>query len=327
MRFFARGGDPAPAQVAPSPSSPPEPPPAPLREDRLAPDGLPTVLVATMVRDEERMLARWVAHYGRHVGVENLLVVDDQTVDGSTTGLPCTVHRIPPLPGQGYEGARMGLMSGLASGLLAAYDVVVFVDADEFLVPDPRRYPTLRHLLGDRPGVPVLAPVALNVLHVPAVEPALEPDRPVLEQRSFAQFAALMCKPSIKRVDAPWRWASHGIGAPFAVDPDLWMLHLKFADRATLADVAAHRRRLVEADGRARRSSWSRTAEEVLEVFDGVVAGVDPGGAPELDPASLPLGEVVERRGDAHRAVGPGQLQNLGAAPVVRIPPFLRGTL
>ena len=48
----------------------------------------PTVAVLTVARDEAAMLPRWVAHYGSHVGVENLVVVDDNTSDGSTDDLP-----------------------------------------------------------------------------------------------------------------------------------------------------------------------------------------------------------------------------------------------
>ena len=189
-------------------------------------DDLPSVVVMTMARDESLMLPRWVRHYGDQVGVDHLVVLDDGTTDGSTDDLPCPVHRLPPLPGKGYEGVRMRLLSGLADGFLAAYDVVVFVDVDEFLVPDPARHADLRSYLAARADREVVAPTTLNVVHVPQVEEPLRPDEPVLAQRGFAKFTPIMCKPSVKRVPAAWRWASHGIEAPFAVDPELYMLHL-----------------------------------------------------------------------------------------------------
>jgi hypothetical protein len=58
---------------------------------------LPHVAVITMARDEGTMLRRWVEHYSREVGAENLVVVDDNSSDGSTDDLPCPVLRIPPL--------------------------------------------------------------------------------------------------------------------------------------------------------------------------------------------------------------------------------------
>ena len=62
---------------------------------------LPHVAVITMARDEGTMLRRWVDHYSREVGVDNLVVVDDNSSDGSTDDLPCTVLRIPPLTQNG----------------------------------------------------------------------------------------------------------------------------------------------------------------------------------------------------------------------------------
>ena len=290
------------------------------------PTALPTVLVMTMVRDEAEMLPRWVAHYAAQVGMDNLVVLDDNSTDGSTDGLDCTVHRLPPLRGGRYERTRMQLLSGLAQGFLAAYDYVVFVDADEFLVPDPTRYADLPTFLAHRSDRDVVAPTALNVVHVPSVEGPLRAGEPVLGQRRYAVFAPIMCKPSIKRVPAGWRWASHGIEAPFEVDPELFMVHLKFADRDLLRRVAAHRKALVDADGRAKASSWSREADDIVGALDRAVAGVDVGTVPEFDPRQVDLASVVEPRDGWHRAVGAGQVQALGQQPVRRVPERLLGT-
>lgn len=289
-------------------------------------DALPEVAVMTMVRDEATMLPRWVSHYSAQVGPDNLLVLDDNSTDGSTDDLPCTVHRIPGLPGAGYERARMKLVSGLAQGLLAVYDYVVFVDADEFLVADPRRHADLRSFLAARPDPEVVAPLALNVLHVPDLEGPLQPDRPVLDQRSYVKFTQIMCKPSVKRVPAAWQRASHGIDVPFQVDPELFMVHLKFADRDALVRSAAHRQALVAADGRGRGSNWSR-GEELVDVLDRAAAGVVPDGVPEFDPAEVDLASIVRERDGCHRAVGVGQVQALEKMPLRRVPGSLLGTL
>ena len=287
----------------------------------------PRVLVMTMARDEAEMMPRWVRHYAHHVGLENLLVLDDNSSDGSTDDLGCSVHRLPPFPGRGYEGARMQLMSGLAAGFLALYDFVVFVDVDEFLVPDPTRHADLRSFLSTRRDRDVLAPMALNVVHVPEVEGPLRPHEPVLGQRRYAKFAPLMCKPSIKQVPADWKWASHGIEAPFAVDPELYMIHLKFADREALRRVAAHRKALVDADGRAKRSSWSQEAEEIVAALDRAVAGADVAEVPEFDPGEIDAASIVQPRDGWHRAVGAGQVQALERMPLRRVPGSLLGTI
>ncbi len=287
----------------------------------------PQVLVMTMARDEAEMLPRWVSHYSEQVGIENLVVLDDNSTDSSTDDLGCTVHRLPQLPGPGYEGARMQLVSGLASGFLALYDFVVFVDADEFLVADPTRHADLPSFLATRRDREVVAPMTLNVVHVPSLEEPLQADQPVLGQRRFAKFTPIMCKPQIKQVPAPWKWASHGIEAPFEVDTELYMLHLKFADRDALRRVAAHRRALVEADGRAHKSSWSRDAEEMVGVLDRAVADVDPERVPEFDPAAVDLTGIVERKDGWYRSVGRGQVAALEQQPLCRVPGSLLGKI
>lgn len=289
----------------------------------------PEVAVITMARDEGELLPLWVSHYARHVGIDNLVVLDDNSVDGSTDSLGCTVHRVPELKGGlAFEPVRMRLMNGLAAGLLAVYDYVLFVDVDEFLVTDPAIYPTLPDLLEDRERPEVLGVMGLNVVHVPSTEPEpLDLGQPLLEQRSFAKFTPLMCKPSLKRVNAGWAVSSHGINAPYAIDPELFMLHLKFADRSRLAEVAALRNAVSKADGRAEDASWGKAADEMLRVFDSVVAEVDPASAPEFDPAAASLEDMVIFLNGRHRTRKQGQIAALKKQPLVRIPRRLVGAV
>ncbi len=294
------------------------------RGRRGAPRSRPTVAVMTVSRDEAVMLPRWVDYYGSQVGLDNLIVLDDNSTDGSTDDLGCTVHRLPGLGGKGFEVRRVRLVSGIAAGLLQVYDVVIFVDVDEFLVPDPTRYDGLQDFLGSHPE-PVIAPLAFNVVHHVGVEGPLSPRRPVLDQRSLAKFAPVMCKPSIKRVDARWEAASHGIGAPYAVDPDLFMLHLKFADRDHLHAVADQRQQVVQASGRAQKSSWARSADDIVAVLDELTVGVDASTVPEFDPGAVDLAALVESDDGFWRSRKEGQLPALRKHPLVRIPSQLRG--
>jgi hypothetical protein len=277
----------------------------------------------TMVRDEGAMLRRWVDHHAALVGLDNLVVLDDQTSDGSTDGLGCTVHRLPVLDGERFEPVRMQLTSGLGAALLAVYDYVVLLDADELLVTSPE-FDTLADLLAARGYPEVLGAVALNVVHAPGEAP-LDLSRPVLDQRGFAVFTPLMCKPVMKRVPADWVRASHGIRAPYAIDPDLFLLHLKFADRDRLAATALRRHRAFQADGRAAASSWSRPVDEVTDALDAAIDRADLPAATAFDPRSAGLGSVVFERNGIHRTPKQGQLEALLDNPVQRIPASLRG--
>lgn len=282
---------------------------------------LPSVAVITMARDEGTMLRRWVEHYSREVGAENLVVVDDNSSDGSTDDLPCPVLRIPPLTKKSFEPARMGLLGGLSAGLLEAYDAAIFCDVDEFIVADPSIHESLRHFVAARPGRQAVGVMGLNLVHDVAVEPPLVDSEPILGQRRLAKFLPLMCKPSLKWEPANWALASHGIKCPFEVDPELFMFHMKFADRDHLKAVADHRHEMFRSDGRAARTSWERSGGDMVDLLDEITADIDRDEIKPFGPPLKRLPSIVEQSApDVWRAVGGGQVQAMRNRPFVRIP-------
>lgn len=290
--------------------------------------GGPRVAVLTMVRDEARLLPRWVAHYGRHVGVENLVVLDDNSTDGSTDDLPCTTYRLPPPPWkQGWGSTRQKLVNGLAKGLLACNDVVVFTDVDEFLLPDPAKHDGLLDYLAARADRRIVAPLALEVLHNARVEGALHPDLPLLDQRRFVKFSPGMCKPLVKRVPQPWQHAFHGMAVPFEVDRDLWMLHLKYADVEWLETSAEQRRSAFEQEGRGHPGSfWPLGAEALTQRLAGWTEAADAtGSVPVFDPAEARIDDLVRKRTDGRWQARFSQVKGLEKSPLREIPARLRG--
>lgn len=282
---------------------------------------LPHVAVITMARDEGTMLRRWVEHYSREVGAENLVVVDDNSSDGSTDDLSCPVLRIPPLTKKSFEPARMGLLGGLSAGLLEAYDAAIFCDVDEFIVADPKIHESLRHFVAARPGRQAVGVMGLNVVHDIAQEPPLVEGEPILGQRSLAKFLPLMCKPSLKWEPANWALASHGIKCPFEVDPELFMFHMKFADRDHLKAVADHRHEMFRTDGRAARTSWERSGGDMVNLLDEITADIDHDAIKPFGPPLKKLPSIVEQSApDTWRAVGGGQVQAMRNRPLVRVP-------
>jgi len=298
-------------------------------EPRAAAAGTPSVVVLTMARDESDMLHRWIAYYGAQVGPRHLIVLDDNSVDGSTDDLPCPVVPLPPAPWKApWANVRTTLVNGLARGLLACYDVVIFTDVDEFLIPDPDRYAGLLDYLARHGDRDVIAPLAVNVLHNPALEPALEADRPLLEQRRFVKFAPGMCKPLVKRVPAAWLPAVHGVKAPFAIDRDLLMVHLKYYDFPSMEAVADHRHRIHQTEGRGSAvSAWALDSDELGDRLLRWVATPEGAVVPEFDPAEPDLSDVVRARPDGfHRSNGP-QLVAMDENPLRQLPPRFRSAL
>jgi hypothetical protein len=299
------------------------------RGRRASAQTLPSVAVVTMTRDEGAMLHRWVRHYGDAIGHQNLLVLDDNSSDGSTTDLGCPVLPLPTLPGgQEFERTRMRLINGFAEGLLACRDFVIFVDVDEYLIPDPAKFAGLREYLAARRDWPVIAPLALNVVHNVRCEGPIDPNRLVLDQRSFAKFMPGMCKPSIKQVPARWAAASHGIGRQYAVDPELFMLHLKFYDQDHLRSTGRKLSALVALDGRAGMSNWWH-AGHYVRLLGQFVDGAEPDSVPEFDPRDVDVDELVieGRHAERFRSRRQGQVRSMLQRPLVRIPRRLVGTL
>lgn len=298
--------------------------------DRPSGDGLPRVAVVTMSRDSGPVLRHWVEHYRRQLGDGDVYVVDDHSSDSSTDDLPCTVLRLPYLDKYPFEPARMGLLSGLATSLLFAYDAVLLADADEFVVADPKKHASLRHFAAARRGTPVVGVQGYNVLHHLGHEPALDFSAPLLAQRAHARFTPLMCKPALKFVDAPWAHASHGIRHEFAPDPELFMFHFKFADVDQLRTLAAERNRAAVQEGRAVKSGWSRPADEMVTALETASANLDAALASDslapFRPGRRKLAEIVQADGDVWRARGAGQHHALVKGPYVRIPDALRAT-
>lgn len=288
--------------------------------------GLPEIAVVTVVRDEAVMLPRWVKHYSAQCGgPERLVVVDDNTSDGSTDGLPCPVIRLPQRDHPDWAMARLRLVNAMATSLLQAFDAVVFADADEFLVADPKKYADLRELVADRPDAPALGAIGVNVVHRVGVEPPLDPDQPVLQQRRTGKFVQKMCKPAIKRATGHWASGSHGIRVPYEVDPDLYLFHLKFADRDHLAATAAHRQALTETEGRGKDANW-RFGDELVELLDSIDSTTELGDLPRLKIPPEKLASVVEvdERGVWH-ATGRGQVAATRDKPLMRIPQRFAG--
>jgi hypothetical protein len=291
------------------------------------------VAALTMVRDEAVMLPRWVEHYSRQCGGPGaLMVIDDNTTDGSTDDLDCPVLRIPSFVHRPFEPARMGFVSHVASALLESYDAVVFCDADEFLVADPDHYDSLTDLVRAKPRTKVFGAVGLNVVHHVGAEPDLAPGVPISEQRHLAKFVPLMCKPAMKKTHQAWTAASHGLRrAEWRIDPELWLFHAKFADREALRRAAEGRRAGVLTDNRPSTTSWKHSGDRMVRALDEMTADLPPtdpyAGIAEFAPTADQLRRIVVKEEDTWRARGGGrQLQRMKTAELVRIPERFKGT-
>ena len=194
-----------------------------------------------MVRNDDFFLRKWVEYYGRELGRENLYVYfdgEDQTVADFCQGVHAFVH--PKIGTQvvAAEKARLKFLSERAAELFAqGYDLVIGVDADEYIVVDPKLGTGLREFLSDQKIGVSLSPLGLDFGQKLGEEGDLSFDETFLRQRHYAQIGTRYTKASV--IAKPCRWGSgfHRVkGHNFHIAPDLYLLHFGYADRQILED-------------------------------------------------------------------------------------------
>jgi hypothetical protein len=130
-----------------------------------------------------------------------------------------------------------------------------------------------------------------------------------------------MSKPLLKRANANWSSAFHGISIPFDIDPELLLIHLKYFDLPSLAGVAEARHQVHLEEGRGHDlSAWALDAQELSDRVRSWVSVPEGKSVPELEPKSLDTRKVVKlnKRG-IYRATGP-QLAEMDKNELMRLP-------
>lgn len=205
------------------------------------------IAVLTMVRNDDFFLRKWVEYYGRELGKENLYIYydgEDQTIADFCQGTNAFLH--PKIGTQvvAAEKARLKFLSERAAELFAkGYDLVIGVDADEYIVVDPKLGIGLKEYLSQQNINVSLSPLGLDFGQKLGEEPDLSHNEPFLSQRHYAQIGTRYTKPSI--IVEPCRWGSgfHRIkGHNFHIATDLYLMHFGYSDSKILES------RLADAD-------------------------------------------------------------------------------
>ncbi|HLP04783.1 MAG TPA: glycosyltransferase family 2 protein [Paludibacter sp.] len=192
------------------------------------------IAAITMARNDEFFLGRWIEYYGSQLGEENLYIY----LDGEDQAIPpnagkATVSHCKRIPGQvvSAEKSRLAYLSQVAAELLKTYDLVVGVDADEFLVVDPNCKKTLREYLSTVKVAPSVSGLGIDVGQHLQNEQALDYAKPFLEQRSYAYLSSRYTKPSVISEAVQWGSGFHRVkGHDFHIDPNLFLFHFGSVD-------------------------------------------------------------------------------------------------
>ena len=213
------------------------------------------IATLTMVRNDDFFLRKWVEYYGSELGKENLYIYydgEDQAIGDFCQGTNVFVH--PKIGTQVVtaEKGRLKFLSKKAAELFAqGYDLVIGVDADEYIVVDPKLGVGLGEYLSSQSIDVCLSPLGLDFGQKLGEEDDLSMESSFLSQRHYAQIGTRYTKPSI--IAQPCRWGSgfHRVkGHNFHIASDLYLLHFGYADKRLLEE------RLGDADRMAQ--GWEK---------------------------------------------------------------------
>lgn len=213
------------------------------------------IAALTMVRNDDFFLRKWVEYYGGQLGRENLYIFfdgTDQKIASFCEGTNAVLHEKIGSQVIQAEKGRLKFLSGQAALLLSSgYDLVIGVDADEFLIVDPSRGQTLpEYLSGITIGTSVSA-LGLDFGQKLGEEGDITDDRPFLNQRHYAQIGTRYTKPSVVAEPCVWGSGFHRIkGHNFHIAPDLFLFHFGYFDKKRLEERFADKDRLDQGWGK-----------------------------------------------------------------------------
>lgn len=228
------------------------------------------IAALTMVRNDDFYLRKWVEYYGAQLGRENLYIFFDgldQQIAPFCAGTHAELHEKIGSQVVSAEKGRLKFLSEQAARLLAeGYDLVIGVDADEFIVVDPKLGLGLAEFLsGQRIGTSLSA-LGLDFGQKMGEEGDITEDEPFLRQRHYAQIGTRYTKPSIVARPCVWGSGFHRIkGHNFHIAKDLYLLHFGYFDMRRLQERFQDADRLSQGWG-AHMQKRARTIRYVTDL-------------------------------------------------------------
>jgi hypothetical protein len=185
------------------------------------------VAVVTDAVSDRFSFPYWYRYYGRLFGLKNLFVLTYR--DKGALFARFQLGGVVELPVGYDEQLRKQSIGQFVALLLSCYDVVIRVDADEFLVVDPSVAPNLAAYV-DGMSSPYLTARGFDVIQLPGEAPLEKHDGlPLLKGRGYAYPNTALNKTCIVTTPLKWSAGFHWANVFPRFGP-LFMLHLKRID-------------------------------------------------------------------------------------------------
>ena len=235
--------------------------------------------ILSMTKNDYFQYGKWFDYYSRHIAPEDMYLLNNNSDAAFMAQVDprISVMRVPDAYrtnnnlrdthqlNDNFDGCRALLISDLTNGLLNYYDIVLYTDIDELIVPDPAVYGDLSGYLNQLDRSQVRCPVGVNVTHMPQLEPnAFNPDDLITNQRAYVGLAVEYSKPVIKTKRYQWCGGFHGCDAAFSLDRDLYLFHLKACDVGIRRTIHQQRHAEYNAHGKGDKTGWKLPADIIM---------------------------------------------------------------
>lgn len=244
-----------------------------------------------MVYRDYWALAQWYRHYGALVGHDHLVVVA-HGVDPKIAEIcpEASILTVPRDDLSGFDAVRGRMLNGIQAGLGEVYDWVIRTDTDELICLDPALHDGLGSVFAGQNGQALFA-TGLEVVQT--------------DGGMFGVFSGHYSKAWAVRGGVPMK--RHGVqvrprrvaGFDYVVPDGVFLVHLKFANRAALAEANLHRAEVASGPGDGLPGkAWEDPGHEARKVQTQVsrMDVVDWGTAEQMAREALAEGPTVDEK-------------------------------
>lgn len=192
-------------------------------------------------KNDEKFLNLWYRYYSRFFLDRDIYIIDNESTDGSIEKfrlkhiqVNVSTVKTPYVYDEGVlTQAVIDKQFELFTHL--NYDVVVYTDIDEFIIPDPSRWKDLRNyiekIMEEREHIGTHG----YEIYQDKNEPSLNFDsNQILNQRNWWCECDFYKKPLITRIPVEWGWGFHDFGIEsrewVRADYHLYLFHLQKID-------------------------------------------------------------------------------------------------